>query len=116
MNIISGILIAITVFLNAKHSWSGLTNSMKPEEAKMFSDLGISQTFVIPIGLVSLAICIMVLFPKTFFIGNLLNATMILLIIALALQANNMKMVLIEIPFLLIPLLSIWLGHPLKNT
>jgi phage shock protein PspC (stress-responsive transcriptional regulator) len=115
MKIISGILIALTIYLNARHSWSGLTNSMKPAEAKMLSGLGISQMFNIPIGLVSLAVCVLVLFPKTFFIGNLLHATIILLIMALALQTNNLKIVLIEIPFLLLPLLLIWLGHPLKK-
>lgn len=115
MKILSWVLIGITIFFNAKHAWSGLTNSLKPEEVKMFSSLGINQMFVIPIGLVSIAVCIIVLFPKTFFLGNLLNATMILLIIALALQTNNLKIALIEIPFLLLPLALIWLGHPLKK-
>lgn len=115
MKIISGILIAITVFLNAKHAWSALTMSMKPEETKMLSDIGLSQGFVLPIGIVSLAICLLVLFPQTYFAGNLLNAIVILLIMAMALNTHNIKTAFIEIPFLLMPLIMIWLGHPLKK-
>jgi hypothetical protein len=55
------------------------------------------------------------LFPQTFFAGNLLGAAVILLIVALALNAGNIKMALIEVPFFLMPLILIWLGHPLKK-
>lgn len=115
MKVISTILIAITVFLNAKHAWSGLTKSMKPEETKMLSDIGMGEAFILPIGIVSLAICILVLFPQTYFIGNLLNAITILLIMTMALNTNNLKTAFIEIPFLLLPLVMIWLGYPMKK-
>lgn len=115
MKIVSALLIALTVYLNARHAWSGITMSMKPEETKMLSDIGLSQMFVLPIGIVSLLICLLVTFPQTFFSGNLLSAAMILLIMALALNTHNIKIALIEIPFLLLPLILIWLGHPLKS-
>jgi hypothetical protein len=38
-----------------------------------------------------------------------------LLIMALSLKTGNLKTALIEIPFLLMPLVMIWLGHPLKK-
>lgn len=100
MKIISGILLAIAIYINGSHAWPSITNSMKPAAAKMFSDLGISQNLILPIGLVSLAICLLLLFTKTFFLGNLLSAIVILLMMALALQINNLKIALIEIPFL----------------
>ncbi len=111
----SGFLIAITLFFNGKHAWAGITGNMKQEETKMLADIGINSSFHLPIGFVSLAICILTALPQTFFWGNLLNAAMILTIMSLALNASNLKVALIEIPFLLMPLLLIWLGHPLKN-
>lgn len=115
MKILSGILILITVFLSFKHGWSGLTGNVKPEEASMMADLGISKPIGYAASVLSLAVGLMVLFPQTFFVGNLLNAIMILLIMALALQNGILKTALIEIPFLLMPLLLIWLGHPFKR-
>jgi hypothetical protein len=113
--IISGVLILITVYLNAKHGWSGISNSMSAEETKMMSDIGIGQRWFHPIGVVSIVICLLVLFPQTFFIGNIINAIVILMIMSMALKAGVMKVALIEIPFLLMPLVMIYLGHPLKK-
>jgi hypothetical protein len=110
MKIISGILILVTVYLNAKHGWSGVSNSMSPGEIKMMTDIGIEKNWFLPIGIVSF-----VLFPQTFFIGNVLNAMVILLIMAMSLKAGVTKTALIEIPFLLMPLVMIYLGHPLKK-
>ena len=113
MKIISGALILITAFLSFKHGWEGLT--MKPEAVNMLSALGIGEFPGKVISIVTLAVGLLVLFPQTFFAGNLINAAVILLIIALALKTGNLKIALIEIPFLLMPLVMIWLGHPLKK-
>jgi hypothetical protein len=115
MKIISGILILITLFLSFKHGWAGVTNTMKPEEAKMISDLGINKPMIMVISVLSLAICVLILIPQTFFIANLINAATILFIMALALKTNTIKTALIEIPFLLMPLALIYLGHPFKK-
>jgi len=112
MKIISGLLILLTAFLQFKHAWAGLTMNVAPEETNMMEDLGISRSFLFIISILSLGVGVMVLFPQTFFAANLLNAAMILLIMALALRAGNIRTALIEIPFLLLPLVMIWLGHP----
>jgi hypothetical protein len=67
------------------------------------------------LSVASLTVCILTVIPGTFVIGNIINAVSILVIIALALNAKNYKLALIEIPFLLLPLVLIWLGHPLKK-
>lgn len=113
--IISGLLVLVTVYLNFKHGWSGATNNMSSEEVKMMTDIGIGKSWYLPIGIVSFAICLLVLFPQTFFIGNLLNAMVILLIMALSLRAGVIKTALIEVPFLLMPLVMIYLGHPFRK-
>jgi hypothetical protein len=81
----------------------------------MMTDIGIEKNWFLPIGILSFVICLLVLFPQTFFIGNILNAMVILIIMALSLKAGVIKTALIEIPFLLMPLLMIYLGHPLKK-
>jgi len=113
LKIISGILILITAFLSFKHGWDGL--SMKSETNEMVTALGISKPVILTISVLSLAVGALVLFPQTFFIGNVLNAMLIVLIMALSLKTGNLKTALIEIPFLLMPLVMIYLGHPLKK-
>src|ERR1700754_421793 len=110
MKIISGALILITVFLNIRHGWAGLM--MKPEAVSMMEQMGVGKQLGVVVGVLTLAGACMILFPQTFFIGNLLNAVIILLIMCLALQAGNIKAALIEIPFILMPLVMIWLKHP----
>jgi len=115
MKIVSGILILITAFLSFKHGWDGLTMNIKPGAPDMMAELGIGKQMGYVISVLSIAIGVMVLFPQTFFLGNLINATVILLIMALSLRVGNIKIALIEIPFLLMPLVLIYLGHPFKK-
>ena len=115
VKIISGLLVLVTVYLNFKHGWAGITNNLKPEEAKMMADLGLNKTMLTIISVLSLAVCVLTLLPKTFFVGNIINASCILLIMAFALRSGNYKMALMEIPFFVLPLLLIYLGHPLKK-
>jgi len=115
VKIISGTLKGITVYLNCKHGWEALHINNYPKQAKMRSDLGINNIYVLLVGIVSMAGGLLVLFPKTFFIGNLINAFLISTIMALSLKSGNLKIAIIEIPFLIMPLLMIWLKHPFKN-
>jgi len=115
MKIVSGVLIIITAILNFKHGWSGLLNKMSPAEISMMTEIGIGKEWFLPIGIVSIIIGLLVLFPQTFFIGNCINLALIVIIMVLALRAGVLKTALIEIPFLLMPLILIYLGHPLKK-
>ena len=112
---ISGVLILVTVYLSAKHGWGGITGNVKPEEAAMMDGLGISKPVLRVLSVFTLAVAVLVLFPQTFFLGNVINAVTILVIMAYAFQSGNLKVALIEVPFLLLPLLLIWLKHPLAN-
>jgi hypothetical protein len=115
MKIISGILILITVFFSVKHGWAGLSNNLNPEASKMLTSLGIGKAALLFISILTLSVGLLILFPQTYFIANLINAALILLILAFQLKANNLKAALIEIPFLLMPLVMIYLGHPFKK-
>nr|WP_293833312.1 hypothetical protein [uncultured Arsenicibacter sp.] len=114
MKIVSIILLLVSAFLSIKHGWDAFQPA-NAEQTKMMADLGITRSVIPFVGVLSILIGLMLLFPQTFFIGNLLNAVVILLIMALSLRAGNVRMALIEIPFLALPLLLIWLKYPFKN-
>ncbi|QHW00308.1 hypothetical protein [Spirosoma endbachense] len=113
MKVISIVLILISAFLSIKHGWDAFQPA-NAEQTKMMADLGIRKTIMPFFGVLSIVIGLMLLFPQTFFISNLLNAVTIVLIMALSLRAGNTSMALIEIPFLAMPLLLIWLTYPFK--
>ena len=113
MKIASIILLLIAAFLSIKHGWDAFQQA-NAEQAKMMANLGITQTVMPYFGALSILIGLMLFFPQTFFIANVLNAITIVLIMALALRAGDFKMALIEIPFLTLPLILIWLKYPFK--
>ena len=81
----------------------------------MMEELGINDSMVPIVGGLTILVGILLVIPKTFFWGNVLNAIIILLVMAFAIRAGNIRMALMEIPFLLIPLIMIWLKYPFKN-
>ena len=64
MKIISGVLILITAFLSFKHGREGLTN--KPEAVKMLTELGIGEVGSKVMSVLTLAVGLLILFPKPF--------------------------------------------------
>jgi hypothetical protein len=114
-HIISLLLLIVSVSLSFKHGWDTFNYKNNPESGKMMNDLRISKTAVPFMGLLTIAIGILLIIPQTFFLGNLLSAFSIVFIMALALRVENFKIALIEIPFLALPLIMIWLKYPFKN-
>lgn len=99
--------------MGLKHGWNMLTAN--PEMLEMFGKWNFSKNAVIINGAVTLLASVMILFPKTFVWGNLLMAAGILLIICLQLSSKDLKGTAIELPFLLLNLVIIYLQHPFKN-
>jgi hypothetical protein len=113
-NIVSAVLLLISVTLSFKHAWDTLDYQNNPESVKMMESLGISETFIPYLAGVAIVVGVLLLIPGTFFLGNLLNAILIVMIMGLALRAENYRMAMIEIPFLIMPLVMIWLKYPFK--
>ncbi len=113
LKIINSILILVAVFMGIKHGWNMLT--AKPEMLEMFGKWNFSKNAVMINGAVTLIASLLILFPKTFVWGNFLMAAGILMIICLQLLQKDLKGVAIEIPFLLLNLVIIYLQHPLKT-
>jgi len=112
--IISSLLILATVYFGIAHG-SRAFSKPSPVYSEMMTSLGINDTIRFTIGLFSILSAVLILFPQTFFVGNLFRAFILLSLMALALKAGNYKFALIEIPFLMMPLALIYLGHPFKN-
>jgi len=112
IKIINSVLILFAVFMGIKHGWNMLT--AKPEMLEMFGKWNFNKNAVMINGAVTLLASVLILFPKTFVWGNFLMAAGILLIICLQLLHKDPKGVAIEIPFLLLNLVIIYLQHPLK--
>lgn len=115
MKIVSGLLLLLSIGLNARHGWAGVTGHVSPEAEKMIGGLGIAPPILVGLSWLNLLVAGLLLFPATFFTGNLLNAAVILLLLAYALRAGNLHTALVEVPFLLLPLALIWLKHPLAR-
>ena len=111
MKMISILLLSVSAFLSVKHGWDAFQPA-NVEQAKMMENLGVTKTVMPYFGVFSIIIGLMLFFPQTFFTSNLLNAITIVLIMALSLRAGDYKMALMEIPFLAMPLLLIWLKYP----
>lgn len=113
LKILNSVLILFAVFMGTKHGWNMLT--AKPEMLEMFGKWNFSKNAVIVNGAITLLASVLILFPKTFVWGNFLMAAGILMIICLQLLNKDLKGVAIEIPFLLLNLVIIYLQHPLKS-
>ncbi|RXK86096.1 hypothetical protein [Filimonas effusa] len=115
-NIMSLVLLLLAAGLSFKHGWDTLNYKQHPGSLKMMNELGISASMIPFLGGLTFLVGVLLLIPKTFFLGNLLNAISIVIIMALAVRSGNYKMVLIEIPFLVLPFVMIWLKYPfIKN-
>ena len=115
IRIISSVLILFTAYMGIKHGWQGLT--VKPgdtgPQVDLFKKLNLSNGILKAIAVLSILSGVMILIPQTFLAGNLINAAVILFLMAMFLNVGEIKPALIEIPFLLIPLLLIYLKYPL---
>lgn len=111
LKILNLILIFFAVFMGVKQGYAML--SLKPEMWEMFNKWGFNKySLMINGGATLLAAC-MILFPRTFVFGNFFMAAGILLIICFHLHDRNFKGAIIELPFLLLNLLIIYLRYPL---
>ncbi|MGF7218529.1 ethanolamine transporter EutH [Spirosoma lacussanchae] len=114
-NILSLVLLLVSAGLSFKHGWDTFSYKNNPQSLKTMQELGISESAVPVFGGLTILVGVLLLIPRTFFYGNVLNAMSIVLIMALALRAGNYKMAFMETPFLVMPLIMIWLKYPFKQ-
>jgi hypothetical protein len=103
----------VAVFMGLKQGWAMLSG--KAEMLDMFGKWDFTKMGVAILGLVTALSAVLIIFPRTFVWGNFLMASTILLIICFHLLDKDSKGVAVELPFLLLNLIIIYLQHPFKN-
>ncbi len=113
LKIVNSILILVAVFMSFKQGYAMF--SAKPEMLDMFGKWGFNKSGLMINGAVTIIAALLILYPKTFVWGNFLMAAGILLIICFHLLDKDIKGVAIELPFLFLNLIIIYLQHPLNK-
>lgn len=111
LKIINSALILVALFMGFKQGWAMFSG--KPEMLEMFEKWNVNKTGLMINGSVTILSALLILSPKTFVWGNFLMAAGILLIICFHLLDRDLKGVMIELPFLFLNLVIIYLQHPL---
>ena len=107
------VLILVILFMGVKQGLAMING--KPEMLDMFAKWGFNKTGVLIFGIITLLSTVLITIPKTFVWGNFLMITTMILIICFQLTNNNLKGAAIEVPFILLNLIILYLNHPLKN-
>ncbi|APQ15935.1 hypothetical protein [Maribacter hydrothermalis] len=110
--IISGILVLVILFMGVKQGLAMVQG--KPEMINMFRAFGFDKIGVMVMGIVLLVSVVLISWSQTFVYGNFLMAATILFILCFQLHLGNIKGAAMEIPFLLLNMVAIYLKHPLK--
>lgn len=117
IKLISGALILFTAYMSFTHGWQGL--NFKPgdtgPQVDLFKKIDLSPFALKFFAVLTILGGLLILFPQTFVIGNMLNAISILFLMILFVNVREMKPALIEIPFLLIPLVLVYLKYPFST-
>jgi hypothetical protein len=112
--IISGFLILFSAFMGVRQGMKGL--NMKPGDTGAFVDLKeklmFSDSTLNTVAIITLLSGLLLLPPQTFLFANILNICLFVFLIIKWLLIGNVKSVLSELPFLLIPILLMFLKHP----
>lgn len=111
--ILSLILVLLALVMGVRHGL-GLLRA-NPQHVQATLKLDLSQTTIQILGVLTLLGAIGVLLPQTFFIANVLTGGVIFYLAAAQSNARNVQGALIELPFLLLPLLLLYLGSPFKT-
>ena len=114
IKIFNSILILVAVFMGLKQGYAMLT--AKTEMLEMFGKWNFSKTAVMINGAITIIGALLILHPKMFLWGNFIMVAGILMIICFHLIDKDLKGVAIELPFLLLNLVIIYLQHPLSKT
>lgn len=113
LKVLNSLLILGAVYMGFKQGYAMFSG--KAEMMEMFSKWGFTKTTVMINGAVTILAALMIVFPKTFVWGNFLMAAGILMILCLQLLNKDLKGAAVELPFLLLNLVIIYLQHPLQK-
>jgi hypothetical protein len=113
LKIFNTTLILFILYMGCKQGLAMLAG--KPAMVDLFRKWSYGGSAMNMLGAVTLFSACLLLFSKTFVWGNFVMAATILLIICLQLKNRDLKGAAVEIPFILLNLLTIYLQHPLSK-
>ncbi len=114
IKILNSVLILFALYMGIKQGFAMVSG--KAEMLQFFNKFDVGKSGVLILGTLTIIGAILVLFPKTFIYGNFITAAGILFIIALELNHKDLKGAAIELPFLLLSLVILYLQHPLAKS
>lgn len=114
IKIISGVLILFSAFMGIRQGLKGW--NVKPGDTGPFvhiqEKLKFSSNTLKVFAALTILSGILLLVPQTFLFANILNISLFLFLIIRWLMIGDLKAALSEVPFLIIPVLLIYLKHP----
>jgi hypothetical protein len=111
--ICSTILVLLAFVMGLRHGVDLLRST--PAKVQMTLHTSLNRPTILAVGALTCVGAILILFPQTFFAANFLSAVVVLYLAAVQSKAHNLKGALVELPFVLLPLLVLYLGHPFKH-
>ena len=111
--ILSAILVVLAFVMGLRHG-VGLLRST-PAQVQETLHISLNQPTVLLLGFLTCVGAVLVAFPQTFFAANFISAAVILYLTAVQSKAHNLRGALGELPFVLLPLLVLYLGYPFKH-
>lgn len=114
LKIINTLLILFAAGMALKQGWAML--AAQPAVTGMLEKLDLTRPAIIGLGIATILSAVLILVPATFFAGNFIMAAGILFILLRELQHHQLKAAAIEIPFLLLCGVILYLRHPLTTT
>ncbi|TCC92461.1 hypothetical protein EZ428_11670 [Pedobacter frigiditerrae] len=110
IRIFTAVLLIVVVIMGFKQGIAMFNGNEVVLE--MFGKFNFSRFWVKVLGGLTILAAIMVLFPQTYVVGNVLMASLILLILCLQLSIMDIRGAMIEVPFLLMNLALIYFQYP----
>jgi len=110
--VITSLIMLFVVFMGFKQGAAFVGG--KPETVTLFEKANLSPFWQMLFGAVTIASALFVLHPQLFKLGNSVMAVSILFMICLRLSFKDVKSALIELPFLGLNMLLLYLKYPLS--
>jgi hypothetical protein len=93
-----------------RHAW---TITMDAADAKATFGIEIGRTTLVTMGVTAILSAFLTIMPETFLLGSVMGGGVVYFIAAMQCRQHNLRGALIEIPFLLLPFVLLWVGHPI---
>ena len=110
--ICSAILVLLAFVMGLRHGVDLLRST--PAKVQESLHISLNQPTISAVGTLTCVGAILILFPQTFFAANFISAAVVLYLAAVQGKTHNLRGALIELPFVLLPLVVLYLGYPFK--